>query len=247
MKQMITCKFLILPALLALLIACQPKGAKQAAGTMAGIPVDRVAIELILDEEGQEDSLLHQLGQTPFEIYQWKNHLVLFGDSNDTIGLTARIREPGISLQTKKYDAPMYVFDRATHCGDSASAKPWRNYLLTANLVADTAMQQEYMHYHAEQFEEWPEVAAGFCRAEFQQLLVYRSGRQLMLVISIPADKNLDELNPKTEENNPRVVDWNKLMSKYQEGIEGTSPDETWVFFEKLQATSDKLQVMSSE
>jgi hypothetical protein len=36
-------------------------------------------------------------------------------------------------------------------------------------------------------------------------------------------------------------------MGKYQEGIEGTLPGETWVFFEKRQATSDKLQVMSSE
>lgn len=232
---MITCKFLMLPGLLALLIACQPKSAKQSVNTMAWLPVDRVAIELILDEEGQKDSLLHQLGQMPFEIYQWKNHLVFFGADSDTTGFTEQARATGISLQTKKYDAPMYVFDRAAHCGDSAVARPWRNYLLTANLVADSALQQEYMHYHAVQFEEWPEVAEGFCRAEFQQLLVYRNGRQLMLVISIPANKTLDELNPKTEENNPRVVDWNKLMSKYQEGIEGTDPDETWVFLNPVE------------
>ncbi|WP_423128279.1 L-rhamnose mutarotase [Gaoshiqia sp. Z1-71] len=234
MKQTITYKFLLLPALLALLIACQPKGAKQAAGTMAGIPVDRVAIELILDEEGQKDSLWHQLGQMPLEIYQWKNHLVLFGDSQDTTGLTARIREAGINLQLKKYDAPMYVFDRENHCGDSAVTRPWRNYLLTANLVADSVMQQEYMTYHELQFEEWPEVAQGFCNADFQQLLAFRNGRRLMLVISIPADKTLDELNPKTEEDNPRMVEWNQIMSQYQEGIEGTEAGETWVFFEKI-------------
>mgnify|MGYP003850452955 CR=1 FL=1 len=39
-----------------------------------------------------------------------------------------------------------------------------------------------------------------------------------------------DALNLKTTENNPRVVTWNQLMSKYQEGIAGTKPGEVWVF-----------------
>jgi len=133
----------------------------------------------------------------------------------------------------KHYDTPMYLFDRIKHCVDSTVDKPWKDYLLTANLVADTAMQKEYMHYHEVQFQEWPEVAKGFCNADFQQLLVFRNGRKLLLVISIPANKTLDELNPKTEENNPRVVEWNKMMSKYQEGIEGTKQGETWVFLNK--------------
>ena len=81
---------------------------------------------------------------------------------------------------------------------------------------------------------EWPEVAKGFCAASFQQLLVFRNGRQLMLVISIPKGESLDELNPKTTENNPRVNDWNELMKKYQEGIPGTAQDEVWVFLQQL-------------
>jgi len=240
MKRTVVPKLLLLPVLLVLLFACQPKSPKQSLNTEALVPVDRVAVEVILDEPSLKDSLLHQLGQTPFEIYQWKNHLVLFGASNDTTGLTDQIRETGIALDLKKYDTPMYVFDREMHCGKSAVKKPWKDYLLTANLVADSVKQAEYMHYHAVQFEEWPEVAQGFCNADFQQLIVYRNGRQLLLVISIPADKTLDELNPKTEENNPRVVEWNKMMGKYQEGIEGTAPGETWVFFEKIEDVSNE-------
>jgi hypothetical protein len=56
----------------------------------------------------------------------------------------------------------------------------------------------------------------------------------LILVISIPKGERLDKLNPKTTQNNPRVDDWNKLMSKYQEGIEGTKKGETWVFLRPL-------------
>ena len=95
-------------------------------------------------------------------------------------------------------------------------------------------MQQEYVDYHATQMENWPDIAKGFCNADFQQLLIFKNGRQLVLVISIPKGKTLDELNPKTVENNPKMNEWNKIMGKYQEGIEGTKPDETWVFLKQL-------------
>jgi hypothetical protein len=131
------------------------------------------------------------------------------------------------------YHDPFYEFNRA-HCSDKNMAKKWDHILLTANLVEDTTLQKEYMAYHATQFEQWPEVSNGFCHANFQQLLLFRNGRQLMLVISIPEGASLDELNPKTTENNPRVDDWNALMKKYQEGIQGTKPGEVWVFLKKV-------------
>jgi hypothetical protein len=55
-----------------------------------------------------------------------------------------------------------------------------------------------------------------------------------MLVISIPKGESLDKLNPKTIENNPKMIEWNKIMEKYQEGIEGTKKGETWVFLKPL-------------
>ena len=127
----------------------------------------------------------------------------------------------------------VYAFDREK-CSDHSVADEWDNILLTANLVKDDRLQQEYVQFHETQYEKWPEVSRGFCNASFQQLLVFKNGRQLMLVISIPKGKSLDELNPKTTENNPRVNEWNALMKKYQEGIPGTSPGEVWVFLKPI-------------
>jgi L-rhamnose mutarotase len=112
--------------------------------------------------------------------------------------------------------------------------KEWDNIILSANLVKDEKLQSEYLDYHKTQFEKWPELSKGFCNASFQQLVIYKNDRQLMLIISIPKGKSLDELNPKTTENNPKVEEWNALMKKYQEGIAGTKPDEVWVFFKPL-------------
>ena len=136
-------------------------------------------------------------------------------------------------MKQKLYYDAFYDYNRS-YCSDTSSTREWDHILLTANLVGDMKLQKEYMDYHATQFEKWPEIARGFCNAGFQQLLLYRNGRQLMLVISIPKGESLDKLNPKTTENNPRVIEWNNIMSKYQEGIKGTKPGEKWVFLRKL-------------
>ncbi|MBO0356678.1 L-rhamnose mutarotase [Hymenobacter sp. BT186] len=165
--------------------------------------------------------------------YRWQNHLVAYGPTTQIRQLVPVLKKAYTSANIKVYDAPFYKFDRS-RCPNKATAKQWDNILLTCNLVEDKAKQQEYMQYHATQFEQWPEVATGFCNARFQQLLVFRQGRQLMLVISIPKGQSLDELNPRTTLNNPRVNDWNALMKQYQTGLPGTKPGEAWVFLQPV-------------
>ncbi|HEV8282919.1 MAG TPA: L-rhamnose mutarotase [Chitinophagaceae bacterium] len=166
-------------------------------------------------------------------VYQWNDHYMIFGKMQDVFMLKQKIISAFPHVAVKIYYEPFYEFNRK-RCNDNNVAKEWDHILLTANLVANGKLQKEYLSYHATQFEKWPEVAKGFCNAGFQQLLLYRNGRQLVLVISIPKGESLDKLNPKTTENNPRMDEWNNLMKKYQEGIEGTNKGETWMLFKKL-------------
>lgn len=162
------------------------------------------------------------------QLYKWKNHIVLYAKMNQVVSLKAIYARLFPNLTIKAYDKTMYQFSKYEHCKQTPAAE-WEHTLLTCNLVDDAKLQQEYMDYHSTQFDKWPEVSQGFCNADFQQLQIFRNGRQLLLVISIPKGKTLAELNPKTTENNPRVNDWNALMKKYQTGIEGTKPGEVWV------------------
>jgi hypothetical protein len=166
-------------------------------------------------------------------IYQWQNHYVIFDKVVDAGVMQSRLQNNFPNTEVKLYPDLFYEFNRK-YCGDKTTAKEWGHILLTANLVVDKKMQKEYLNYHATQFEKWPELSKGFCNASFQQLLIYKNGRQLVLVISIPKGESLDKLNPKTTENNPRVEEWNKIMGKYQEGIEGTKKGETWVFLSQI-------------
>jgi hypothetical protein len=165
-------------------------------------------------------------------IFSWKNRVIIYTESKKPAELQTKLAA-NLKADVRLYDQTFYDFQRKRDC-KLDTAKEWDHIILSANLVKDEKLQGEYLDYHANQFNQWPEIAKGFCNAEFQQLVMYRNGRQLMLIISIPKGKSLNELNPKTTENNPRVDEWNALMKKYQEGIPGTKPGEVWVFFEQV-------------
>jgi hypothetical protein len=196
-----------------------------------------LAIEIVLAESASASKarlieICRQKGIAASAVFEWNNRLLVYANTHESAGLIRLIKEGMQPLEVKLYEDVFYRFNREKQCGQP-TVKEWDNVILSTNLVADEAMQQEYLAYHASQFEKWPEVSKGFCAAEFQQLRIFRNGRQLILVISIPKGANLDELNPRTIKDNPRVVEWNKIMAKYQEGISGTKPGEVWVFFKQ--------------
>lgn len=180
----------------------------------------------VLETFARENNLLSSA------IYHWNNRLVIYTSSLKVESLQQTLKRLNAS-EIKLYDNKIYDFTREKNCGDSPVAE-WDNIILSANLVGNEKMQKEYLDYHKTQFEKWPEVSKGFCNAEFQRLAIFKKDNQLMLIISIPKGKKLDDLNPKTTENNPRVNEWNAIMKKYQEGIEGTKPGEVWVFFKPI-------------
>jgi hypothetical protein len=190
-----------------------------------------VVIEVIMKSELSKNRFFYyakEYGITDVKL--WKNRLVIYAQTANSEQLKKYIGKYYPKDEIIVFDKPFYDFNRK-YCNDKKVASQWDNIILSANLVADPKLQQEYLNYHKTQLETWPEVSQGFCNASFQQLLVFRNGRQLMLIISIPKGESLDKLNPLTTKDNPRVDEWNKIMAKYQEGIEGTAKGETWVFF----------------
>lgn len=208
----------------------------------ANLPINeehKEVIELVVKEGQTLDvaklrNLLAQNNMDSNDIYHWQNHYVVFSTVQDLGVMEGRLQNNFPEATVRAYHNMFYEFSSEKHCTGNKQEKEWTHYLLTANLVSDSKKQKEYLDYHSTQFEKWPDISKGFCNAGFQQLLLFKNGRQLMLVISIPKGKMLDELNPKTVENNPKMIEWNRIMGKYQEGIEGTKKGETWVFLQKL-------------
>lgn len=166
-------------------------------------------------------------------LYNWENRWVLYVNENRLEEMKAGLEDRFTEQEIKVFTKPFYRFSREKNCNEKSAAQQ-THIIMTANLVADRQLQDEYMEYHRLQSEEWPEVSKGFCNARFQQVLLFRNGRQLMLVISIPADESLNELNPKTTEDNPRVDEWNTIMARYQEGIESAPEGVVWIEFDQV-------------
>jgi len=171
-------------------------------------------------------------------LFVWKNRVVIFTLIPDLLILQGRLRNAFPGVDVRLYHDLFYAFRRDTHCDSGYTSPLWEDIILTADLVADPVAQQRYLDYHARQFTDWPEVSAGFCRAGFQQLLLFRNGRQLMLVIRIPKGKTLAEIDPLTTKDNPRMDEWNRIMRGFQTGIKGTAPGETWVFLNRIPSTN---------
>lgn len=165
------------------------------------------------------------------QIYRWNDYTLVM--TSDEIG--RKLASAWIAhypeVEYKLFTDLFYDFDRSRCAGKKEIDTDF--VLLTAQLIDDKKEQEAYYNAHKTQFKEWPEVAAGFCNAGFEEVLVYRNGRQLMLYISFPKGQDFKTIDPLTTKDNPRVVEWNKLMSSYQEGIPGTQKNETWIFYKQ--------------
>ncbi|TDS10282.1 L-rhamnose mutarotase [Sphingobacterium paludis] len=171
-------------------------------------------------------------GADASKLFRWKEYTVL--QTTDELGkkLAGAWLANYPEVAYKVFNNLFYSFDKSRCAGTSAAVET--DYvLLTAQLVDDKAKQEAYLHAHEEQYEKWPEVAKGFCQAGFEEVLLYRNDRQLMLYISFPKGQRFEDIDPLTLKDNPRVNEWNKLMGSYQEGIEGTAANETWIFYKK--------------
>ena len=127
------------------------------------------------------------------------------------------------------FEHPFYDFNRARATGE-APQRRLDHAVMTCNMVEDPQKQAEYLDYHARQGELFPEVATGFARAGYEQVMVYRHGRRLMLIISYPQGRSLSELDPLTTKDNPRVDVWNGIMAGYQENIDRPG-DAPWMMY----------------
>ncbi|TYP95842.1 uncharacterized protein DUF718 [Sphingobacterium allocomposti] len=203
----------------------------------AYIPFTKPVFFQIYDPKGsvseqEVKAFIAKQGGDPTHVYRWKTYTIW--QTTDELGK----KMAGAWLATypaiayKVFNNLFYSFDRS-QCAPDPEPGETDFVLLTAQLVDDKVKQQEYLDAHKNQQKEWPEVARGFCRAGFEEVLLYRNDRQLMLYISFPKGKNFEEIDRLTTEDNPRVLEWNKLMGSYQEGIEGAAANETWIFYKK--------------
>lgn len=98
--------------------------------------------------------------------------------------------------------------------------------VFVVNIADNDSKLKEYLQYHK---QVWPEVEAGFKKAGYKKIVLYRYANLLVMTITVPAGADLNNMGKIAEAYDPKCAQWNKLMSNYQVGVKGTKPGETWV------------------
>ncbi|NQX53089.1 L-rhamnose mutarotase [Pedobacter panaciterrae] len=98
--------------------------------------------------------------------------------------------------------------------------------VFVVNTVDNNKKLNEYLAYHK---QIWPEVEAGFKKAGYKSITLYRFNDLIVMVIIVPKGADLNVMGRLAESYSPRCAEWNKLMNTYQKGVNGTVEGQKWV------------------
>lgn len=106
-----------------------------------------------------------------------------------------------------------------------------KTLVFVVNLVNDEQKVNEYLAHHQ---KIWPEVEAGFRKAGYKKIELYRFNRSLVMMVTIPKKADIDSMGKIAEGYDPKCREWNQMMDQYQVGVAGTSEGQKWVQTERI-------------
>jgi L-rhamnose mutarotase len=103
-------------------------------------------------------------------------------------------------------------------------------YCLALDLQNDDAIIAEYEKWHQ---QVWPEIKTSIVDAGINQMEIYRTGNRLFMIMET-LDTFSFERKALQDMNNPKVVEWEKLMWNYQKALPWAKEGEKWVLMKHI-------------
>ena len=103
-------------------------------------------------------------------------------------------------------------------------------YCLTLDLQDDPAKIAKYERYHQ---KIWPEIRDSLFAADVTGMEIYRYGTHMFMIMDVSDNFSFDK---KTEMDvvNPKVIEWENLMSTYQAVAPGSDPVRHWELMKQV-------------
>ena len=117
-----------------------------------------------------------------------------------------------------------------------------RQFCLTLDLHDDEELIREYEQYHQPGYT-WPEVIDSIRNSGILDMQIYRSGAQLIMVMTV-ADSFRFEDKARRDSQNPKVIQWERLMTKFQRAEADSYADAKW---QKMRNIFDLRQHRSAD
>jgi L-rhamnose mutarotase len=103
-------------------------------------------------------------------------------------------------------------------------------YCLTLDLQDDPAKIAEYERLHE---KSWPEIRDSILNADVTGMEIYRYGTHLFMIMEV-TDNFSFEKKAAMDAANPKVIEWENLVSKYQAVAPGSDPVRHWELMKQI-------------
>jgi L-rhamnose mutarotase len=105
-----------------------------------------------------------------------------------------------------------------------------KRYCLTLDLKNDPGLIREYEEHHR---NVWPQIISSIKDAGIECMQIYRYGTRLCMIMEVN-DNFSFEKKQQADTSNSKVQEWEALMWKYQQPLEGALQGEKWMLMDKI-------------
>jgi L-rhamnose mutarotase len=105
-----------------------------------------------------------------------------------------------------------------------------KRYCLTLDLKDDAQLIAEYEEYHR---KIWPEIRVSIIDSGITNMEIYRFDNRLMMIMETNNSFTF-ERKAAMDVSNPKVLEWEALMWKFQQPLKNAKPGEKWVLMDQI-------------
>ena len=105
-----------------------------------------------------------------------------------------------------------------------------RRFCLTLDLKDDPKLIAQYKRYHE---KIWPEISRSIKDAGIEDMEIYLLGTRMFMIMEVNESFTF-EAKARADQLNPKVQEWEQLMSTFQKSLREAKPGEKWVLMERV-------------
>jgi len=107
-----------------------------------------------------------------------------------------------------------------------------KRYCLALDLKDDPKLIAEYEHWHKAE-NSWPEIRKSILDAEILDMQIYRTGNRLFMIMET-TDSYKAHKKEQMDALNPKVLEWENMMWKFQQPLPWAKEGEKWMIMEQI-------------
>ena len=133
--------------------------------------------------------------------------------------------------------AILIIFSGCKNQHENSKQEKITEKVFVVKIVPNADSLQQYLTYHK---KVWPQVEESFKKAGYRKIALYQFQHLVVMTIQVPEGADMDKMGKIAESYDPRCADWNRLMSSYQVGVDGTQPGVKWVEAQPIYTFTNK-------